>query len=254
MYDLPKTNLVPKLNCASFNRHNLPQYNSAFRLEALSLQPMVSVINRVILFVVVLSSIYSFYVHNDVDMHVPFVKETIFIIACVLAFLFLVKFNYKWQSLLYIKKRRKEILYVEFASRSLQRRALLFEVLDVFTYFLVGTLHFYYPVPGLVLGVVLSIAFVEGVIYSVLNYNTLKIGITSSAIILATNRPNIIRVGKLKAILNKSGNYICQHSDGRVDSIEGNWVSDSTKESFNSVLKVITSDKGIFFDDFTLKN
>jgi len=215
---------------------------------------MVSVINRIILFVIVLSSIYSFYVHNDIDMHVPFVRETTLIIACVLGLLFLVKFNYKWQSLLYIKKRRKEILYVEVASRILQRRALLFEALDVLTYFLVGGLHFYYPVPGLVLGVVLSIALVEGVIYSLLNYNTLKIGVTSSAIILATNRPNIIRIGKLKAILNKSGNYICQHSDGRVDSIEGNWVSDSTKESFNSVLKTMAADRGIFFDDFTPKN
>jgi len=215
---------------------------------------MVRVINRVILFVVVLSSIYSFYVHNDVDMHVPFVQETIFTIACILTFLFLIKFNYKWQSLLYIKKRRKEILYVEIASRSLQRRALVFEALDMLTYFLVGILHFYYPFPGLILGVVLSVAFVEGLVYSVLNYNTFKIGVTPSAIILATNRPNIIRIGKLKAILNKSGNYICQHSDGRVDSIEGGWVSDPTKDSFNNVLKIITADKGIFFDDFTLKN
>jgi len=214
---------------------------------------MVRPINRVILFLIVVSGIYSFYVHNDLDHNVPFREITVQIVAIVMAFLFLLKINYKWQSLFYIKKRKKEILYCYEVGSDLKRRTYLYEGLDILTYGVVGIMHLNYSDPGFYLGVVLSIAAFEGILYALVNRKNFKIGITSKAIILATNRPNIIRLNKLKAVINKSGNYDFQHADGRVDKIERPWVKSDSRPLFDDVIKTLTKEKKIFCDDFSVK-
>ncbi|MFT7612580.1 MAG: hypothetical protein ACI9J3_001543 [Parvicellaceae bacterium] len=214
---------------------------------------MVRPINRVILFIIILSGIYSFYVHNDLDRNVPFREITIQIVAIVLGFLFILKINYKWQSVFYIKKRKKEILYCYEVGSDLKKRTFLYESLDILTYGVVGIMHITYADPGFYLGVVLLIAAFEGFLYAIVNRKNFKIGITSKAIILATNRPNIIRLNKLKAVINKSGNYDFQHIDGRVDKIERPWVKSASRPLFNDVIKTLTKEKKIFCDDFSVK-
>ena len=215
---------------------------------------MVKVINRLIFILITLSSVYSFYVHNDIDQRVPFVQITIHIVTGIMILLFLVKFNYKWQSRLFVKRRQEKILYVEPVSKSLQNKVLLFEALDLFTYAAVAVLHFVYPYPGWLLGSVLAAGVLEGSIYILINYRSLAIAITSNSIILATNRPNIVRLSRLKAILNKSGSYVFQHKDGRVDRIEGTWVSDASRDRFNEVLRGISVQEGFYLDDFNSKS
>lgn len=193
---------------------------------------------------------YAFYVYNDVDKWVPFVFETIIGFTVLMSFLLLIKLNYKWQSLFYLKRRKEELLFCAAVSTNFKQRILMFELIDVFTYGIIATLHFFFPHPGWIIGGVLAFAFTEGLIYSITNYNKFKIGITYSVIIVATNRPNIIRVRKLKAILNKGGNYVFQHRDGRVDTIESSWVSNHQTADFNRVLASISKEMGIFLDDF----
>ena len=215
---------------------------------------MVKVINRLIFILITLSSVYSFYVHNDVDQRVPFVQITIQIVTGIMALLFLIKFNYKWQSRLFVKRRQDQILYVEPVSKTLQKKVLLFESLDLFTYAAVAVFHFIYSYPGWLLGSVLAVGVLEGCTYTIINYRSLAIAITSKSIILATNRPNIVRLGRLKAVLNKSGGYVFQHKDGRVDRIEGAWVSDASRDRFNQVLKAISVQQGFYYDDFNSKS
>ncbi|MBL4704146.1 MAG: hypothetical protein JKY54_06475 [Flavobacteriales bacterium] len=212
---------------------------------------MVRPINRVILIIVVISGIYSFYVHNDIDGNVPFVKETVITITSLLAVLLLIKINYKWQSLFYIKKRKKEILYCYEVGSDLKRRTILYEGLDMLTYSVVGGMHLIYPDPGLYIGLVLGIATFEGMLYFLVNRKNFMIGVTNKAVILATNRPDIIRINKLKAVINKSGNYDFQYQDGRVHKIERLWVDSSTRPLFNEVIKSLTEEKQIFCDDFS---
>jgi len=212
---------------------------------------MVRPINRVILIIVVISGIYSFYVHNDIDGNVPFVKETVITITSLLAVLLLIKINYKWQSLFYIKKRKKEILYCYEVGSDLKRRTILYEGLDMLTYSVVGGMHLIYPDPGLYIGLVLGIATFEGMLYFLVNRKNFMIGVTNKAVILATNRPDIIRINKLKAVINKSGNYDFQYQDGRVHKIERLWVDSSSRPLFNEVIKSLTEEKQIFCDDFS---
>ncbi len=211
---------------------------------------MVKLINRYIIAILVLSSIYAFYIYNDVDKWVPFVSETIVGFACLLSVLLLLKLNYKWQSLFYLKKRKEDLLFCAVVSREFKHRILLYELLDLLTYGVITILYFVFPNPGWVIGCILGFAFAEGFIYSILNYSKYKIGVTSSVIVLATNRPNIIRVRKLKAILNKGGNYVFQHKDGRVDTIEAAWISQEHTAHFNDSLKSLSKKMGIFLDDF----
>ncbi|MBT6515044.1 MAG: hypothetical protein HOK65_09750 [Crocinitomicaceae bacterium] len=211
---------------------------------------MVKLINRYIIAILVLSSIYAFYVYNDVDKWVPFVFETIVGFTCLLSLLLLLKLNYKWQSLFYLKKRKEDFLFCAVVSTEFNQRILLYELLDILTYGAITMLYFFFPNPGWVIGCILAFAFAEGFIYSILNYNKFKIGVTSNVIVLATNRPNIIRVRKLKAILNKGGNYVFQHKDGRVDTIESAWISQEHTGHFNDSLENISKKMGIFLDDF----
>ena len=182
---------------------------------------MVKLINRYIIAILVLSSIYAFYVYNDVDKWVPFVFETIVGFTCLLSLLLLLKLNYKWQSLFYLKKRKEDFLFCAVVSTEFNQRILLYELLDILTYGAITMLYFFFPNPGWVIGCILAFAFAEGIIYSILNYNKFKIGVTSNVIILATNRPNIIRVRKLKAILNTSLPLYAIDVNSKFESVPG---------------------------------
>lgn len=212
---------------------------------------MVRALNRLILFLVIASGVYCFYVYNDIDNRIPFVKETIWSVTAVLGILLLLKINYKWQSLFYIKKRQKDILYCYDVGSDLRRRTILYEMLDIITYGVIGGMLLLYPHPGKFIGVLLCIAALEGVIYFLANRKRFRIGVTSKAVILATNRPNIIRISKLKAIINKSGHYDFQYLDGRVYKLERPWVSSTSRPLFNEVIKNLTKEKEIFCDDFS---
>ena len=127
---------------------------------------MVKLINRYIIAILVLSSIYAFYVYNDVDKWVPFVFETIVGFTCLLSLLLLLKLNYKWQSLFYLKKRKEDFLFCAVVSTEFNQRILLYELLDILTYGAITMLYFFFPNPGWVIGCILAFAFAEGFIYS----------------------------------------------------------------------------------------
>ncbi len=212
---------------------------------------MVRAFNRIILVLIITSGIYSFYVHNDIDEQVPYVDETILTVAIVLGIFMLLKIFSKWQTMIYIKKREHRILYNYNVGSDLKRRIMLYELLDILIYASVGVTHILFPYPGETLGFILLGAAFEGCIYLSANRKKFRIGITNKVIILATNRPNVIRISRLKAIINKQGNYDFQYRDGRTYQIEKPWVSSNSRPLFNEVISSLSREKEIFCDDFS---
>ena len=211
---------------------------------------MIKFINRFILLLLVPGGIFSFLAYHDIDRIIPFAEIIMTGMAGLIGLLLLIKIITKWQAMLFIKKREKDLLYKERVGAELGRRVLMHELLDIGLYGLIGGFLLYTVFPAFYLGIVLAVATVEGILFLIINKGKYQVGITSKAVIIATNRPDIIRVTRLKAVLNKDGNYDFQLRDGRVSRVESNWILPSSRAEFNSILTRMTKEKGIFFDDF----
>lgn len=211
---------------------------------------MIATLNKVILFLILPSSIFSFLAYNDIDRKIPYAREIMMVVAGLVALLLLFKTIGKWRSLRIISKRSNDLLYCEAVSPELRFRIQLYEWLDVGLYAALGCFLSFTAYPGFYLGVVLLAAALEGIVFLLSNTKRFRLAITSKAVILATNRPNVIRVARLRSVLNKSGDFGFEYRDGQVHKLETQWIQKSSRGEFISVLTRLVEEKGVFFDDF----
>jgi len=196
------------------------------------------------LLLVVTSFLVLFTYQADMDVHIPYI-DTIFVVLAVLfSILLILKVVLRWQALsISFKNDGYKISSLGF------KNTIVYELINIVFYLLVGLTIVLYIPEIRYLGIVLFLFFVEGVAHLVINklYEPYKIIINPNTIVVITNNIKILNWKNIIKIEEKHNDLLFKDKNKLIQIIDFDLLSKNDATKAKEEIKNISLKKGLYY-------
>jgi len=205
---------------------------------------MTKLIDRIAIFVLILSSVLAFIdYHDDLDWEIPYLNKIMMALAGLLTVLLIFKAVPRLQSLFLTKKVQR---YYPISSKG-KAKSRVYEGVSLLFLLTGGFALIFYSKIGFMVGVVALIFVLEGLI-TLFSGKHYKIIFQSRALTIVSNYVDVIRWQDIEKIENKQGvlHFVLTHK--LIKKLDLDYLNSGDKDLFVTQLKDVAKQTSIYIE------
>lgn len=202
----------------------------------------INIISFIFLLITSLLSLFTY--HDDMDVQVPYIGVIFIVLSVILGLLLFLKVNLRWQALrLSFKNEGYQV------SKHGFRNAIVYELINIVFYFLVGGSLLLYVGEIWFVGIIIFLHFLEGALHLVINavYKPYKIIVNDNTIMVLANVIKIVKWNSIKKIEGRHNDIVLIDKLNHVHIIDLDLLILEDAKDLTKKVKQIALDRNLYF-------